>query len=607
MRIVVLFWFFFLCDFASGQDVNLLVTSRVGSDVSELVKSRLSPELHAVNELKGTFQGFSVSDKESNGIVSARAAVGVAAAGNNSFFSVKAVPVGIAAAGEGAVELEKPRLVFTYDEGKKPSEAQLLDAGFTLSKKGGGKSVVDLGKHGGTMIVESINGPIGPAALKKALGLSVAYVAPQYPVRRMPGPRAEIDAKPAAVDDGKGPKNPEMGLIQPASAPFRIDLNPAGVPSSSEVRPNDSDYDRLWGMEEIRAPRAWSKRTEANEIVVAVFDTGVDYNHIDLNSNIWRNPGEIPNDGIDNDNNGYVDDVFGYDFIAGDADPLDEDSHGTHCAGTIGAIGNGPSGPSGSAGVAGVCWQVKIMSVRILGTQYNLSFNDAECVKYAVDNGANVLSNSWTSFGHYSDGLKRAIDYAKDHNVLYVAAASNENKDNDSTPHYPPSYSNDNVIAVGALDKRLAKASFSNWGRASVDFFAPGTDIWSTVPGNRLASMNGTSMACPHVAGAAALIWAEIGESAKWSDVKRFLLDNARSLPSLNGLCVTSGTMDLSSFGSIRSTDPPIVDGGPDGSLQPRDGQPLLLKVKELRKLAAEIENDLLRQQQAASQKSNRD
>jgi subtilisin family serine protease len=250
---------------------------------------------------------------------------------------------------------------------------------------------------------------------------------------------------------------------------------------------NDPRFSELWGMHntaqtggtfdaDIDAPEAWDITTGASTVVIAVIDSGVDYTHPDLQVNIWTNPAEVPGDGIDNDGNGYIDDVHGYDFFQNDSDPTDADGHGTHCAGTIAAVGNN------GLGVAGVSWNSKIMICRFLDAEGSGWTDDAvEAVYYAVDNGASILSNSWGG-GWFSESLKTAIEYARDHNVLFVAAAGNSASDNDVAPHYPSSYDVSNVVAVANTDSSDQLSPSSCYGRNSVDLGAPGSSILSTVP-----------------------------------------------------------------------------------------------------------------------------
>jgi len=255
----------------------------------------------------------------------------------------------------------------------------------------------------------------------------------------------------------------------------------------ADTIPNDTRFSELWGLHntaqaggvadaDIDAPEAWDITTGSSEVIVAVIDSGVDYMHPDLQANIWTNPGEIADDGIDNDGNGYVDDVHGYDFFQDDSDPSDADGHGTHCAGTVAAVGQN------ALGIIGVSWSSKIMACRFLDAQGGGWTDDAvEAVYYAVDNGASILSNSWGG-GGYSESLQTAIEYARDHNVLFVAAAGNGGTDNDVMPHYPASYELSNVVAVANTDSGDQLSTSSSYGLRSVDLGAPGSGILSTVP-----------------------------------------------------------------------------------------------------------------------------
>jgi subtilisin family serine protease len=209
---------------------------------------------------------------------------------------------------------------------------------------------------------------------------------------------------------------------------------------------------------DIDAPEAWDICTGSSEVIVAVIDTGVDYGHQDLQNNLWQNPDETPDNGVDDDDNGYIDDIYGYDFCtwfgeARDSDPNDDNGHGTHCAGTIAADSNN------NLDVAGVCWSAKIMAVKIIHSSGWLWLSDAvRGIEYAVDNGADITSNSWGGGGYYKP-LEDIIDYAYSQGVITVAAAGNVNND---TPFYPAYY--DNAIAVAATDHNDVKASFSKYG-----------------------------------------------------------------------------------------------------------------------------------------------
>jgi subtilisin family serine protease len=321
--------------------------------------------------------------------------------------------------------------------------------------------------------------------------------------------------------------------------------------SAPQIVPNDPRFSELWGLNntgqsggapdaDIDAPEAWDIATGTNEIIVAVIDTGVDYTHPDLASNMWVNTAELNGiTGVDDDGNGYIDDIYGYDFCNNDGDPMDDHYHGTHCAGTIGAIGNN------GQGVAGVCWNVKIMALKFLDASGSGYTDDAiECVQYAVLMGAKLSSNSWGG-GSYSQALKDAIDAAGNANQLFIAAAGNDyGNNNDINPAYPASYTSENIIAVMATDKYDSMSGFSNYGPTSVDIGAPGTDILSCQPGSNYQYLSGTSMATPHVSGAAALIWS-VYPSMSYQEVKNILLQTVDEIPSLSGKCVSEGRLNL--------------------------------------------------------------
>lgn len=271
--------------------------------------------------------------------------------------------------------------------------------------------------------------------------------------------------------------------------------------------PNDPNFSSLWGMTRINAPQAWDRTTGSRSIIVAVIDTGVDYNHPDLAANIWRNTREIAGNGIDDDGNGFRDDIRGWDFANNDNNPMDDQGHGTHVAGTIGAVGNNRTG------VAGVAWNVQIMPLKFMrptadGRATGTTLDAIRSINYAVSNGARILNNSWGG-GGYDTALNNAIANARSRGVIFVAAAGNDRNNNDTNPSYPANYNQDNIISVAATDSADRLASFSNYGRSTVDIAAPGVGILSTARGGGYVSMSGTSMATPHVAGAAALVWSQ--------------------------------------------------------------------------------------------------
>ncbi len=298
-----------------------------------------------------------------------------------------------------------------------------------------------------------------------------------------------------------------------------------------------------------------NKQNCAN-VIVGVIDEGIYYNHEDLAANVWTNPYDAV-DGVDNDGNGKVDDVRGWDFDGGSNDINSggtNDDHGTHVSGTIaGAGGNGK-------GVAGVCWSgVKLISAKFLGGTGGTSANAIAAVDYITDfktrHGLNIVAtnNSWGG-GGFSQALQDAIGRANDANILFVAAAGNSAYDNDAQASYPSNYPNANIIAVASITSTGALSSFSQWGATTVDIGAPGSGIWSSVPkrvkgktASGYASYNGTSMATPHVTGAATLYAAQHpGSNA--AQIKAAILNSATATPSLTGKVVTGGRLNVAGF-----------------------------------------------------------
>jgi subtilisin family serine protease len=294
----------------------------------------------------------------------------------------------------------------------------------------------------------------------------------------------------------------------------RIKLVEPNYYVKTQAIPNDSFFPQLWALNntgqtggvagfDIHATQAWELTTGSSEVIVAVIDSGIDYNHPDLAENIWVNSGEIPDNGIDDDQNGFIDDIYGYDFADNDSDPMDENNHGTHVAGTIAAHSNN------ALGVTGVNWQCRVMACKFLGADGYGNVSDAiEAINYAIANGATILNNSWGWQGNPSVSLETAIINARDNGVLFVAAAGNDSIDTDNGGSYPACYEISNVISVAATDRYGDLAQFSNYGRNSVHLGAPGANIISTIRNSGYASFNGTSMAAPHVSGVAALLMA---------------------------------------------------------------------------------------------------
>ena len=305
-----------------------------------------------------------------------------------------------------------------------------------------------------------------------------------------------------------------------------------------------------------QAEKAWDAGfIGSSSVVIGVIDEGIDINHPDLAANIWTNPGEIPGNGIDDDGNGYVDDMHGWDFFNNDASVFDGsgDDHGTHVAGTIGGVGNN------STGVAGVAWDTTMISAKFLGPNGGSTADAVLAVDYLTDlklnYGVNVkaTNNSWGG-GGYSQTLFDAIDRADQADILFIAAAGNGGVNNDLSPHYPSSYTNQNVIAVAALNS--SGSNIYSYGPVSVDIGAPGGGVRSTLPFNSYGSYSGTSMATPHVAGAVALYASEY-PTATASEIRNAILSTAAPTAGLNGLVATNGRLDA--FAAVLSGNPPGV------------------------------------------------
>ncbi|MFO7898058.1 MAG: S8 family serine peptidase, partial [Planctomycetota bacterium] len=322
---------------------------------------------------------------------------------------------------------------------------------------------------------------------------------------------------------------------------------------SAPVISDDPMFSSLWGMNntgqtggtpdaDVDAPEAWGITTGDSSVVVAVIDTGIDYTHPDLAANMWVNPGEIAGNGIDDDANGFVDDIYGWDFRNNDNDPMDDNSHGTHVAGTVGAVGNN------GTGVAGVNWDVRLMALKFLDAEGEGFISDAiGAIDYATmmktEHGVDVVvaNNSWGGEG-FSASLRDAIEASGQAGIVFAAAAGNDGQNNDDTPNYPASYDLDNIISVAATNHRDELASFSNYGATSVDLAAPGVSIRSTVPGD-YQYKSGTSMATPHVSGAVALLRSH-RPGWNYQQVIDRILTSADEVPDLDGKTVTGARLN---------------------------------------------------------------
>lgn len=288
------------------------------------------------------------------------------------------------------------------------------------------------------------------------------------------------------------------------------------------LEPNDPSYldGSLWGLNntgqsdgvadvDIGAAEGWELRSDAGEIVVAVIDTGINYLHRDLAPNMWENDLEISGNGIDDDGNGWVDDIHGINAVSLSGDPMDDNGHGTHCSGTIAGAGDD------GVGIVGVAWNAQLMGLKFLSANGSGATSDAiVCIDYALQMGADILSNSWGG-GGYSQALYDAISVAEENGVLFVAAAGNAATNTDEAPSYPSGYELENVVSVASVDRQGELSVFSNYGLESVDLAAPGSEILSTWigGGNAYKTISGTSMAAPHVSGILALLLTEYPDS----------------------------------------------------------------------------------------------
>lgn len=329
--------------------------------------------------------------------------------------------------------------------------------------------------------------------------------------------------------------------------------------------PNDTDFAKLWGIKntgqadssgqtgtpnsDVNVVPLWEQGFKGSRnVLVAVIDTGIDFTHPDLKDNMFVNAGEVAGNGKDDDGNGFVDDVNGWNFAANSNASKDDHGHGSHCAGTIGGVGNN------GMGVVGVNWEVSLLPVKFLDASGGGSLQGAiESINYARLMKANIMSNSWGG-GGYSEALKKAIEDARDAGIIFVAAAGNESNNNDSSPTYPAAYDVANVIAVAATDNRDTIAGFSNFGTRTVHVAAPGVKVYSTVKDGGYDTYSGTSMACPHVAGVSALL---LAANPTWTvaEIKDRLIKTSDKVPALRKKVMAKGRVNA--YNAMHGIVPP--------------------------------------------------
>jgi subtilisin family serine protease len=358
-------------------------------------------------------------------------------------------------------------------------------------------------------------------------------------------------------------KSVEQAVEQLKKSPDVLYAEPNYKLTASDV--NDPYFDYLWGLEntgqsisgsygtpgiDINVKSAWDITKGSTDVVIAVIDSGIDTSHPDLKYRIFKNKNEIPNNGIDDDNNGYIDDVYGWDFYNNDNTVYDSpsvDEHGTHVAGTIAGHSNN------DIGVAGVAPFVKILPIKFLGADGGTVSDAVKAIEYADSMGAKISNNSWGG-GNYSYAIYEAI---RNSDSLFVAAAGNDGYNNDYYPTYPASFDLDNILSVAAIDNKGQLAYFSNYGITSVDVAAPGVNILSTLPDNNYGFYNGTSMAAPHVTGIAALVHTE-NRDYSVSELKSAILGNTKELDSVKNYVATGGMVDAGmALGILPDDDVP--------------------------------------------------
>ncbi|NQV23643.1 MAG: S8 family serine peptidase [Rhodopirellula sp.] len=497
--------------------------------------SKLSPELVEIISLKATLIG---QDRNGGFVVDVQPEELKGLNGKKNFRTVQHA--------EPPVE-KLDQLIVTYEANNKPSDASLQAVGFEL---------LDASEAGNFLVVRPKS--LRENAAERAAGLHAAEI-------------LSLHAIPQALNISLNvvmrlPNEPAPRIITARTLQLSV------ASSSSEPELNMVPGIRRTGADKVQSA------TDPSQIVVAVIDTGVHYEHDDLRANMWVNKGEIPNNGLDDDYNGVVDDVFGASFINGrvSGDPDDDNGHGTHCAGIIAGVANG-------RGVIGMA-QTKIMALKFLPRSGRGTISDAiRCIDYARRNGANVISISWGRPGDCPKLLDDAIGRAREQGILLIAAAGNHGQNDDVVGNAPSNSRQENVIAVGAVNLDGERSAFSNFGLRTVDIGAPGgtgapsssDDIFSTWLSNNYAFLAGTSMSTPHVSGAVALMLGHPDyRNSTFLDVKLALLNNAKKNPQLASFWRGGRELDVRFLARTSQPpvhDPPLSDDPPGDDSPPVD------------------------------------
>jgi len=463
---------------------------------------------------------------------------------------ILAVVLTFLAAPGGQAGMDKPSALGKVGKKFAPGEVLVKFKGTTALEHAGGKASME----------ETIGGL--PASAQQAL--------------------AAIQATPVRVNRLTGAL--KVRLPDPTRMPQAIDaLYRSGTVEYAEPNilirtsalPNDPNFTKQWSLNntgqtggtvdaDIDATEAWNIRKDASATIVVVLDTGINLAHRDLKLNLWINPNETPGDGVDNDANGYIDDIYGINTYEGTSDPTDDNGHGSHVAGIIGARG------SNSVGIAGVGWVAKMMAVKCMDDEGWGWIGDvleglayASSIKTANAYTRMVIITSWET-SIFSKALYDAISALKDQGVLVVAPAGNYGQDLNSVPRYPACYDLPNIISVGASDHNDAPWNLSNYGYKTVDLFAPGVDIFSTWLANAYRLYSGTSAAAAHVAGACALVWAKY-PAYTWDAIKGLILNGAEDGvhpwggKPFNQSCITEGRLNLYRSIYAANTDDPYL------------------------------------------------